>query len=380
MRVLEGTEVPDPTDMHLQIASALAELGRVEEVREELATLLEGSLEVIPDGGDDLVVDLEGEPTEEVTPGLPTSPEKETEEGEAEKKAKVKKVKVKKVKVKKAKGPKIPYLPSYPEPREPTEEDRAKALHILGRVSWVAGDVPAAVEGLKESASRVPDLPGLQLDLGNALREAGDVKGALEAYQLAEDHDLDDESPRALAGICHLMLGDPKAAERAFDSAIGISPEYALAWLGKGRALMARGKHKRAVRYIREALRIDHGLTEARLSLAEAYLELGMTKEAGREVARAYALDPEAGEARKMLEAIGAKPPGHPEVAPVARSETRTQLKTEPPPPDVRPEGLTEGTGQDEELEEIPPPGPSLDKWFEEHRELPPLEKDEERS
>ncbi|MCK4970719.1 MAG: tetratricopeptide repeat protein, partial [Thermoplasmata archaeon] len=270
-------------------------------------------------------------------------------------------------------GPIIPYVPSYPEPREPTPEDRASAWHILGRTEMVAGDLSAAHDHLSEAASMVPDLPRLQLDLGNALRETGDIKGALAAFRLAEDHDLDDESPRALSGVCHLQLGDAKAAERAFDSAIGISPDYALAWLGKGLALMTRGRDKKAVRYIREALRLDPQFTEARLSLAEAYGRLGRTAEAKREARSAYALDPEAEEARRQLEAIGAKPPAPPSPVPKAEPEGPAQLTTRPP---QVPKGEAQAGSaaprvpvREEDLEEIPSPGPELDKWFSEHQE-----------
>jgi tetratricopeptide (TPR) repeat protein len=249
----------------------------------------------------------------------------------------------------------------------------------MGRAKMVAGYSEAALSDMREAAKLEPGLPALQLDIGNVLRDRGEVEGALEAYKAAVDVDLDDESPRALAGLCHLQLGDPRAAERAFDAAIGISPEYALAWFGKGRALMARGRHKRAVRYLREALRIDRHMTMARLSLAEAYLVLGMTGEAEVEVRRSYALDPGAADAVDMLEALGARVPGPPGPEPVEEEGPRPPLATEPPrdaPPGVP---AAEEAQETDQLEEPPSPGPNLERWFEEHRELPPLEEEEER-
>ncbi|NIP33374.1 MAG: tetratricopeptide repeat protein, partial [Thermoplasmata archaeon] len=61
-------------------------------------------------------------------------------------------------------------------------------------------------------------------------------------------------------------------------------------------------KHKRAVRYLREALRIDPHFTEARLSLAEAYGALGMASEAAAETRRSYARDPDVQAAVDLLE------------------------------------------------------------------------------
>jgi tetratricopeptide (TPR) repeat protein len=176
--------------------------------------------------------------------------------------------------------------------------------------------------------------------------------------------------------VCHLQLGDVKAAERAFDSAIGISPGYALAWLGKARALMARGRYKRAVRYIREALRIDPHFTEARLSLAEAYAASGMGDKAKEESRRAYALDPKAEEAVRQLQLIGAKVPVAPRPEPGPEVSGPSPLTTEPPQHPGPPPSEDVG-GDDQEM--VPSPGPSLDRWFEDHRELPPLKKDEEQ-
>ncbi len=367
LRVLEGGDRPDPTDLSLRIAESLAELGKVAEVREELADLMNDV--------DDVEIDLEGAPDEEAPdddgPPAEAEPAPPSEDGEVPKE----------VDGRSTTEIVMPYLPSHPKPRKAKEEDRARAHHAIGRAAMVAGDLHGAQEHLEAAAGIRPDLPRLQLDIGNALREQGDVKGALAAYELATDMDLDDESPRALSGICHLQLQDTRAAERAFDGAIGIAPGYALAWLGKGRALMSRGKHKKAVRYIREALHIDPHFTEARLSLAEAYLALGMTTEADKEVRRAYALDPEAGKAVGMLEQIGANVPRPPEPEPKRKVEGPTAMTTEPPPLPTEPP-----VGPDEEevlgeapLEELPSPGPSLEKWLDEHRELLPLKKDEEK-
>ena len=273
----------------------------------------------------------------------------------------------------------MPYQPSSFEPREVGDRDRARAYHALGRAKMVAGYTEAALKDMRAAADVEPGLPNLQLDIGNVLMEKGDVAGALEAYSAAVDVDLDDESPRALAGMCHLRLGDPKAAERAFDAATGIAPDHALAWMGKGRALMARGRHKRAVRYLREALRIDRHMTMARLSLAEAYLVLGMGAEAEAEARRAYALDPDAADAASMLEQMGGRPPSPPDTAPEEEPGPRPPMTTEPPRDGPPGAPAAEEVQETEQQEEAPSPGPNLDKWFEEHRELPPLEEEEER-
>ncbi|NIP33373.1 MAG: tetratricopeptide repeat protein, partial [Thermoplasmata archaeon] len=223
LRILEGGDRPDPTDLRLRIAGSMAELGRVDDVREELADMLDGTgdPEVDLNGpGDEAAVESEGSAVDEGPASRsPPSSGKEGQPMEVDGRSSADIV--------------MPYEPSKPSPREVGEEDRARALHALGRAELVAEETEGALRHLREAANLVPDLPALQLDIGNTLMELGDVKGALQAFEDASGVDLDDESPRALAGLCHLRLGDTRAAEREFDAAIGITPEYALAWLGK---------------------------------------------------------------------------------------------------------------------------------------------------
>lgn len=384
MRVLEGTDRPDPTDLHLHIAEALAEEGRRDEVQEEVAHILAG---VPPAGGaQDVEVDMEGE-VEEVaqrdgggwdgsgsasSPDAPEGPKGEegSTGGPLE------------VDGRSSAEIALPYHPSTPEHRVPTDEDRARAYHALGRAALVSRDLEAAVADLRAAAVIKADLPRLQLDIGNTLRETGDLGGALEAFDLASDHDLDDETPRGLAGMCHLQLGDTRAAEAAFDAAIGIAPGYSLAWFGKGRALMARGKHRKALRYLRQALRLDPHLTEARISLAEALGVLGMAGEAEAELRRAYALDPAAEEARELMEALGGSPPAPPETTADDGESPGRDLTTGPPVTEEAggpPGGDGDGLPPVEEGEVVRAPGPEVDRWLEEHRDLPPLRKDDGR-
>ena len=88
-----------------------------------------------------------------------------------------------------------------------------------------------------------------------------------------------------------------------------------------------------------------------------------MTTEADKEVRRAYALDPEAGKAARMLEQIGAKVPGPPEPGPKVKVEGPAAMTTEPPPlPKEPPLGPDEEEVLDEApLEELPSPGASLE-------------------
>jgi tetratricopeptide (TPR) repeat protein len=133
-----------------------------------------------------------------------------------------------------------------------------------------------------------------------------------------------------------------------------------MAWLGKGRAIMSRGKTKRALRFLREAVRLDPRLAEARVALGEAFDATGMGKEAMREAKRAMALDPDSEAARVLARKLG-----------VTVTEDRAKaLPVEEPPSEhltTTPPQAISAESDEEALEEIPGPGPALDQWFEEH-------------
>ncbi len=333
---LEPDEIDDPIDMRLRTAEALAELGRVDDVRKEVGDLLrpagaegEGLVEVLLDL-DDAVAGTGGEAGEGAKGAGEGKASKGSKEGEAKDVDEL-----------------VPYRPKERPPREPGDVDRARAHHALGRALYVAGDAAAAVEELRAAAKVRPDVDGLQRDLGIALRDLGDHRAAAEAFQLAAGHALDDESPRGLLGMSLLDAGDVRAADRAFDEAIGVAPGYALAWLGKGLVMMRRDRPKKAVRYLTEAARLDPRLPDVRLALSRALEAVGDREGAVREARRALTADPERAEAVEMLERLGAPPaPGA-----AAGGEGLTSA-----PPATTPAGVPDLPGGDMAWEEAPPP------------------------
>ena len=74
----------------------------------------------------------------------------------------------------------------------------------------------------------------------------------------------------------------------------------------------------------------------------------------------------------EVLERLGAPIPVPAPQAPDEEPEEHGTLTTEPPPPPPPQGSGPSGDPGEAPLEEIPSPGPALDKWFEEHRDPPP--------
>lgn len=143
------------------------------------------------------------------------------------------------------------------------------------------GDYPAAFKSAQammdikpstSSYSRVSYLRELQ----------GNTQGAIESMRAAAEAAGDPET----AGWCLVHLGDlllnsgkASAAEREYDNALRIFPDYYLALAGKARARLAANDTDSAITYYKQAQeRVP--LPETAIALGDIYAKLGQADEA----------------------------------------------------------------------------------------------------
>ena len=115
----------------------------------------------------------------------------------------------------------------------------------------------------------------------------GDTEGAIETMRAA----VESASPRdpESAAWCRVHLGDEllnagrhAAAEREFDSALAILPDYHLALAAKARARLAAGNADAAIEFYKQAQnRVP--LPEYAASLGDLYAQRGLDREAQRQ-------------------------------------------------------------------------------------------------
>jgi tetratricopeptide (TPR) repeat protein len=158
------------------------------------------------------------------------------------------------------------------------------------------GDYPAAVEAAQRmvdlrpetsSYSRVSYLRWLH----------GDVEGAAEAMRLAAQSASPHDPERA--AWCYVQLGDAllhagKAAEaeREFDRALFVFPDYGAALDAKARARAAAGDLEGALEIYRREHEAEPSADTA-LALGDLYAKLGRADEAARHYAIFESLEPE---------------------------------------------------------------------------------------
>lgn len=115
------------------------------------------------------------------------------------------------------------------------DPDWPHARHYLGLIAFHQGLYGDAVALIGEAIARAPVIPEFHVNLGNALKRAGDLPGALAAYERA----------------------------------IGLRPGFAAAHGNRGLALQALGRNDEAIAAMGQALKLDARLGYCRMPLAQ---------------------------------------------------------------------------------------------------------------
>ena len=158
-------------------------------------------------------------------------------------------------------------------------------------ITWARERIPPPGSALP--ADGLPELGRAWLDRGEALRRAGRLEEALDAFDRAAGLAPGDARARHLRGVVRLGLGNLAEALADFEAAARLRPGVAWYWFDRGLALRDLGRHAESVRSLRRAVRRDGDYPAAWHALAGCYAELGDVRLARRSARRAAELDPE---------------------------------------------------------------------------------------
>jgi tetratricopeptide (TPR) repeat protein len=188
-----------------------------------------------------------------------------------------------------------------------------------GLVLYDQGRYAEAARHLRESVRVNPSADAYRM-LGNALKRAGDERGALGSYRQALR--LDPRSADVLYEIGNVLANRGQLAEAAvsYRAALVERPHMAEARSNLGAALALLGQEQAAVAQFREALRARPEYAGAHFNLALSLVRLGRSVEAADELRETLRLAPAFPGAREELERVLA---GNPAVAgPAGRPAT----------------------------------------------------------
>jgi tetratricopeptide (TPR) repeat protein len=169
----------------------------------------------------------------------------------------------------------------------------ADALNLLGSIALRNGQPDAAAAILQQAASAAPRATGPRINLGHALKAAGRLGEAIEAYRCAVRLKPRDAQAQYALGTGLLADGQYEAAEAALREATRAAPQFADAYNNLGHVLRQLGQPAEAEAAFRQALGVDPGQAEWHLNLALAVGEQHRTADAITALRDALSLAPD---------------------------------------------------------------------------------------
>ncbi|NIO29197.1 MAG: tetratricopeptide repeat protein [Candidatus Latescibacteria bacterium] len=137
-----------------------------------------------------------------------------------------------------------------------------------------------------------PNNPRALNELGNAIRDLGNVQEALELYEKALKVEPTNPGPHMNVGNIYSNMGNYEKAIWHFNEALRIDPEYADAHLNIGQTYLSLGDPEKALGHYQKAVNLLPGYAEAYIGLGNALGTLNRFDESMAAFQKASSLKP----------------------------------------------------------------------------------------
>ena len=216
-----------------------------------------------------------------------------------------------------------------------SQPSHADALHLLGLVLRLKGDLEGAEPLLRQSIESEPRRAEFRTNLGNLLRAAGRLTDAEQQYRTAltieptsrparlalarlliegsvpaaaeqEARVLVERDPRdadawVVVGAAQRALGHPEEAEASYRRALAVRPDFALARHNLGALLGQAHRAEESLAELDRAAALGIAGRELHFNRGRALMELGRFDEADAALASAVGVAPENVESQVLL-------------------------------------------------------------------------------
>ena len=146
--------------------------------------------------------------------------------------------------------------------------DYAEAYNNMGDALKDKGDLEAAIDSYKQALKIKPDYAEAYNNMGNALKDKGDLEAAIDSYKQALKIKPDYAEAYNNMGNALKDKGDLEAAIDSYKQALKIKPDYAEAYNNMGIALKDKGDLEAAIDSYKQALKIKPDYAGAAFNLA----------------------------------------------------------------------------------------------------------------
>lgn len=167
-------------------------------------------------------------------------------------------------------------------------------------LTLVDTDPAAAVDPLQKAVQLLPNQPGAEFLLGDALEKTHKLPEAIEQYQAAVAIDGTDFNLRFSLGRALLEAGRASEAEPEFRAAAGMRPDLAPPHLGLARSLVAEKQLDEAAAEFAKFLDLQPKDTNVRVERAAVLTGMQKYEDALAELDKAASLGPEGVTALKL--------------------------------------------------------------------------------
>jgi tetratricopeptide (TPR) repeat protein len=165
--------------------------------------------------------------------------------------------------------------------------------HNLGNVLREQGNLEGAIREYKKAIELDPQWAYPYNGLGNVLKEQGDLDGAIREYRKAIELDPEDAYPHNNLGIALRNKTDLEGAIREYNKAIELEPQWAYPHVNLASILHTRGDLEGAIREIQVAIELDPQWAGAHHALGQSLRRKRDLEGAIREFQVAIELDPQ---------------------------------------------------------------------------------------
>jgi len=119
------------------------------------------------------------------------------------------------------------------------------------------------------------------------------LDAAIAEYRRVQEFNADRADARVNVGMLEMRVGNPDAAQKAFEAAIRLQPSFAPAYVNLADLFRAQGDEAKAEQALRAGLQVDPNTAELHEALGLALVRQKRLREGATEVARAAQLRPD---------------------------------------------------------------------------------------
>jgi tetratricopeptide (TPR) repeat protein len=184
----------------------------------------------------------------------------------------------------------------------PLVQDEASLVLIdQANQFYTEGNYDGALAIFREILAKNPEIYQVNMNIGDCLREKGEIDQALETYagvieKAKADPQMGKEmTAKALAriGECHLKKGDFETAQGFFKQSIEAFPEDEVLAYNVGEIYFSNQKLDEAITYFELAIKIKPDWSEGYYKLGLAYLNKADYEKARQSLAKVLELEPD---------------------------------------------------------------------------------------